>query len=55
MGEERDGLRRDLELRKLVLPSDETCYEAIFADKNEEMRVLENSNHQLLKIKSSFE
>lgn len=25
-GEERDGLRRDLELRKLVLPSDETCF-----------------------------
>lgn len=52
--EEREMLQRDLQMKEQSLPKNPTLSESIFLEKNEEIRVLENINAQLLKSTVGF-
>lgn len=46
---------RNIEVKKIAPPTDETQYQSIFEEKTEALLLLEKSNDQLLKIKKDLE
>ena len=54
-GEERDILQSKINLYELPMPNDEHLFQALIADKTEEIVMLEASNDQLIKIKKESE
>ena len=53
--EEREMLKRDLEVKMDPIPTDIGLYHQVFLEKNQEIRLLENSNAQLLKTATGYD